>query len=270
MKNKKLKKSIFKLDDKVYDIHFGWGEVVKIIDSRWDYPIVVNFSNSRESYTANGEFFKGVKTLSFTEYTLNGFSQERPKKNTKLVPIIRFDGLFHYYYAEVREYIMDGLGQYDVIYDGRDKKSEHFDTAEEALAHANKMILSYNEIDETLEDLEDYPGESSDVIEYPILEGESFDILKEMSENRGKNVLSGDIEDFPTDLKYLIKVDKGDIDILIAHHEKSIEDLNARIVMLDIGWIIHTGKPKEEHIEGCKKRITELESEIVRLRKVCN
>ena len=59
--------SIFKLEDKVFDFKYGWGF---IFDSRC--PIIVRFSEYTVSYAK-----KDLKTLSFTEYTLQGFSQER-------------------------------------------------------------------------------------------------------------------------------------------------------------------------------------------------
>ena len=61
-------KEIFKVEDKVFDFKYGWGFVH---DARC--PIIVRFSEYTVSYAK-----KDLKTLSFTEYTLQGFSQERP------------------------------------------------------------------------------------------------------------------------------------------------------------------------------------------------
>ena len=61
-------KEIFKVEDKVFDLKYGWGFVY---DARC--PIIVRFSEYTVSYAK-----KDLKTLSFTEYTLQGFSQERP------------------------------------------------------------------------------------------------------------------------------------------------------------------------------------------------
>ena len=61
-------KEVFKIDDRVFDLKYGWGV---INDSRC--PIIVRFSEYTVSYAK-----KDLKTLSFTEYTLQGFSQERP------------------------------------------------------------------------------------------------------------------------------------------------------------------------------------------------
>lgn len=75
MKNK----SIFKVGDKVYDIRFGWGEVKKAMTDCM-YPVHVDFNTREEQYTFihyyQVEDFTPL--LSFTEYTLQGFSQERP------------------------------------------------------------------------------------------------------------------------------------------------------------------------------------------------
>lgn len=63
-----MDKEIFKVEDKVFDLKYGWGFVY---DARC--PIIVRFSEYTVSYAK-----KDLKTLSFTEYTLQGFSQERP------------------------------------------------------------------------------------------------------------------------------------------------------------------------------------------------
>jgi hypothetical protein len=61
-------KTIFKIEDKVYHVLYGWGCITEITD----YSMTVDF---------NGEQvfgFSDDKLFSFTEYTLQGFSQERP------------------------------------------------------------------------------------------------------------------------------------------------------------------------------------------------
>ena len=76
-----MEKEIFRIGDKVFDIIFGWGEVKSV--SKNGEPIVF-FKNIEGGiaclYTANGKSFTKNKhpMLSFTEYTLQGFSQERP------------------------------------------------------------------------------------------------------------------------------------------------------------------------------------------------
>ena len=69
---------IFKKGDKVYDILYGWGEV-QWSDAKGSYPMDVKFKNSTQEYTLDGSIvLHSPPTLSFTEYTLEGFSQERP------------------------------------------------------------------------------------------------------------------------------------------------------------------------------------------------
>jgi hypothetical protein len=66
-------KQIFKVGDAVYDHTYEWGTVVDI-DSN---TVLVKF----DSISGNHVLYWGVllKKLSFTEYTLKGFSQERPE-----------------------------------------------------------------------------------------------------------------------------------------------------------------------------------------------
>jgi hypothetical protein len=78
-----MKKSIFKFDDKVFDFTYGWGKIASIdFDIKW---IKVKFNNHNRDI-----FYEldDLKTLSFTEYTLEGFSQERPKELPKKGQII--------------------------------------------------------------------------------------------------------------------------------------------------------------------------------------
>jgi hypothetical protein len=73
-------KTVFKVGDKVYDARYGWGEVTDITNNKL-YPIVVKYDNDNNTYTFDGRHTKSnlIPTLSFTEYTLQGFSQERPE-----------------------------------------------------------------------------------------------------------------------------------------------------------------------------------------------
>lgn len=75
-----MEKTVFKEGDKVFHIEYGWGEV---IDTEEDYsfPVVVKFDNSQQaSFLESGKELPDSlqPMLSFTEYTLQGFSQERP------------------------------------------------------------------------------------------------------------------------------------------------------------------------------------------------
>lgn len=81
-----MKKQIFKVGDKVYDIRYGWGEV---INDNWSdvCPIRVKYENGfSDTYTHYGSWHQKFKNplLSFTEYTIQGFSQERPKPQPKV------------------------------------------------------------------------------------------------------------------------------------------------------------------------------------------
>ena len=75
--------SIFKIGDRVFDINYGWGNISYIHTNN---EILVEFGVHRVSwlYTKEGVLSNSVnKTLSFTEYTLEGFSQERPEELPK-------------------------------------------------------------------------------------------------------------------------------------------------------------------------------------------
>ena len=74
-----MKKDIFKVGDSVYCLIYGWG-IVSAIDKCGDFPVDVDFKDeSNVGYTTDGRYFANAKrTLSFTKYTLQGFSQKRP------------------------------------------------------------------------------------------------------------------------------------------------------------------------------------------------
>ena len=80
--------TIFKVNDDVYDIHYGWGKVFAIKDNGSTSPIIVTFKDLDEEfeclYTSDGRTELGYsQVLSFTEYTLKGFSQKRPEELPK-------------------------------------------------------------------------------------------------------------------------------------------------------------------------------------------
>ena len=73
-------KTIFEKGDKVFDIRFGWGVVIFMYSFDWNKEddskliCVVEFKNEGEiHYTKE----IALKLLSFTEYTLEGFNQEK-------------------------------------------------------------------------------------------------------------------------------------------------------------------------------------------------
>lgn len=77
-----MKKQTFKTGDRVFDIRFGWGTVKEVLDTLYhNYPIIVFFDNIGNviTYASDGSFGAGMpQMLSFTEYTLQGFTQEKP------------------------------------------------------------------------------------------------------------------------------------------------------------------------------------------------
>ena len=66
----KKEKQVFKVGDRVFHHLLGWGDVID--DTNTDVVCVLFDKNK----TPRG--FVGFNYLSFTEYTLQGFSQERP------------------------------------------------------------------------------------------------------------------------------------------------------------------------------------------------
>lgn len=79
-----MKKQIFKVGDRVFHIDNGWGVIDYISDSTNDlHPIQVVFEQVEDDtkyFTIDGRYYdwSEYKSLSFTEYTLQGFTQERP------------------------------------------------------------------------------------------------------------------------------------------------------------------------------------------------
>ena len=77
-----MEKQVFQIGDRVFDIRYGWGKVTICADTIL-YPIGVQFDedDSQEVilYTEDGKVHLGDNkpVLSFTEYTLKGFSHKR-------------------------------------------------------------------------------------------------------------------------------------------------------------------------------------------------
>lgn len=73
-----MENQIFETGDRVFDIRYGWGKVTRITTDM--YPIEVLFKQyGIKTYTSSGSTEIGsFVSLSFTEYTLHGFSQKRP------------------------------------------------------------------------------------------------------------------------------------------------------------------------------------------------
>jgi hypothetical protein len=84
---------IFKVGDRVFDAAFGWGEVTGY-ETNSSFPVGVFFDiGEHDSYTRDGRLTENsIPTLSFTEYTLEGFSQERPEPEIKFPCTGMFEG----------------------------------------------------------------------------------------------------------------------------------------------------------------------------------
>lgn len=84
--------TIFRKGDKVFDIRYRWGLVIDVNNLTVDWPIEVLFDGDEkllDEYTFDGRsFINYPPTLSFTEYTLEGFSQERPEELPKKGDIV--------------------------------------------------------------------------------------------------------------------------------------------------------------------------------------
>jgi hypothetical protein len=70
IKQEIMTKEIFKVGDRVYHIEYGWGIIEEVIN----ISILIKIINGH----AEERYWFEAKLLSFTEYTLQGFTQERP------------------------------------------------------------------------------------------------------------------------------------------------------------------------------------------------
>jgi len=107
-----MKETVFKVGDKVYCVIYGWGKVTDI-STVGSFPLEVTFPNEDDDefderyYSLDGKYnFNSSPTLSFTEYTLNGFSQERPIELPEVGEeiMVSNDGE-HWVIGKFREYI---------------------------------------------------------------------------------------------------------------------------------------------------------------------
>ena len=77
-----MKKQTFEKGDRVFDYLKGWGEIIHTYSDNWEevddnYTVcVVKFDSSEE--IIHFTKYLATKMLSFTEYTLQGFTQEKP------------------------------------------------------------------------------------------------------------------------------------------------------------------------------------------------
>jgi hypothetical protein len=130
--------TIFKLGDKVFDIGYGWGVVTKTEGISPKYPIYVKYDTGEVSYTFDGKELEVAysSTLSFTEYTLEGFSQERPEELPKIGDIVWVkdaddtDWYIGYFKGMVGNRFncnTSKTGSYDVTWDQMTTKDPHAD-----------------------------------------------------------------------------------------------------------------------------------------------
>ena len=70
----------FQIGDVVFDIRYGWGVVSDVINH---FNFMVKFKNHEDAFNYTYDSARNI--LSFTEYTLDGFSSERPKLNWEYV-----------------------------------------------------------------------------------------------------------------------------------------------------------------------------------------
>lgn len=75
--------NVFQVGDRVFDIMYGWGEVINIDEYDRVSVIVLFDDNLQRSYLFDGKYSSEGgyprPVLSFTEYKLEGFTQERPE-----------------------------------------------------------------------------------------------------------------------------------------------------------------------------------------------
>lgn len=107
--------AIYKVGDRVYHIMFGWGIINRIVDIHLEIKFDKH-SNIEEGplvlhFNLDGKYFFDdlVPTLSFTEYTLQGFSQLRPRKQPKLGSLCLF--------ADDEEQFNSNIGVIGILYD---------------------------------------------------------------------------------------------------------------------------------------------------------
>ena len=101
---------IFEIGDKVFDIRYGWGEV-ESFENELDFEFIeVKFEDSLISYTLSGpEYYNDeLCLLSFTEYTLDGFTKDKPLDYSKYIGKW---GMF--WNNDKEEYIIGKLESYD-------------------------------------------------------------------------------------------------------------------------------------------------------------
>ena len=79
---------MFKVNDRVYSMSYGWGEITNTDGCSEQYPIIVAFSNNSTTYTSDGrEYIDLNRDLFFTEISIPQEALVRPA-NYKTAEII--------------------------------------------------------------------------------------------------------------------------------------------------------------------------------------
>lgn len=77
--------TVFKKGDRVFDAMLGWGETTNFNNYKRNFEVLFD-TGTRIVYEEDGSIYDYQErncfkpTLSFTEYTLEGFTQERPEE----------------------------------------------------------------------------------------------------------------------------------------------------------------------------------------------
>jgi hypothetical protein len=103
-------KTVFKVGDRVFDIRNGWGTVESANGDCSPYDISVRFDRDElKYYYADGKYYMNDLnlSLSFTEYTFSGFSQERPKKEPEIGSLCLF--------SDDEEELNENKGRVDIL-----------------------------------------------------------------------------------------------------------------------------------------------------------
>lgn len=79
-------KNLFEVGVKVWDFRYGWGKVVEIKNDGYDYPVKVEFDETKDYclYSKEGkEFHLLARTLFFEEIPIPASALERPRKTAE-------------------------------------------------------------------------------------------------------------------------------------------------------------------------------------------
>lgn len=134
---------IFRKGDRVFDYSYGWGTVVGIQEEELNKYIVVKFDSiySEVKYFVDGvinnaNLASDNATLSFKEYTLQGFSQERPRWRAEKLQSYYY---INYFYMTIKV----TTDNYDILDEELFKNYNYFKTSEEAEEKLEQIKKNY-------------------------------------------------------------------------------------------------------------------------------